>query len=280
VLSGLRLDYTGGAALTATGNGVTNPVIVQISGGTDVVIEGVTIANGVNDGIRSSGALLVSHVDIDNNNNRGINASAQNQAQTHVWSSRITNNGNEGVLALNGPFEMLRSVVAGNSGGGINARGGAISIISSIISGNGGTGTSVGGLYFQSLNGNSPTLEFDTIAYNQTKATSSSPGLQADNTAAVAISNSIVGNNTEQNVTDPPQICAACTASYTLFSGTAPIGTGNITGAPGFVSASDYHITSASAARGMADPNENIHYDVDGETRPQGSPDMGADEIP
>jgi hypothetical protein len=78
-------------------------------------------------------------------------------------------------------------------------------------------------------------------------------------------------------------MCASCTATYSLFSGTPPIGTGNISGAPGFVSTTtfDYHITAASAAHSSADATANLHYDVDGEFRPQGGAyDMGADEIP
>jgi hypothetical protein len=282
VISGIRQPYVGGAVLSAMTDGVTNPVVVQISASNDIVLEGLTVINGGNDGIRSSGALLLSYVDIENNGNRGLNAPISNQAQTHIWSSRIVGNGNEGINLQNGSLEILRSRIIGNTGGGVFMRSGAFTLVSTIVANNGGNGTNIGGVQLQSLGGNAPTIAFDTIANNGTKQQSNSPGFQSDATATLEISNSIVCNNTAQNVTTPPQICSSCSATYTLFSGTPPIGTGNLTGAPGFVDVigNDLHITASSAAHGAADANATVHLDVDNETRPQGAFDMGADEIP
>jgi hypothetical protein len=281
VISGLRLDYTGGATFSTTTDGVTNPPVISINNNNDIVIEGVTIANGPSDGVRSSGALLLSHVHITGNNSRGVNASVANQAQTHIWGSRIDTNVAEGIFAQSGPLEILRSQIINNTGGGLSYHSGAITLTSTIISGNGGNGANLGGVLLQNLQGNVPNIQFVTIAFNTTKNTGGSPGLQSD--VSVAIANSIAYSNAAQNVTTPLQICTSCTATYTLFSGTPPIGTGNIAGAPLFVNVvlDNFHIQAGSPARNAADPNASIHFDVDGEPRPQGPGyDMGADEIP
>jgi hypothetical protein len=280
VISGKKLDYTGGPTLSAMTNGTTNPPVVTTSSSTDVVLEGLSVVNGGQDGIRSSGALLLSHVDVEANNNRGLNALPTNSAATHLWSVRVAGNGNEGVIVQNGPLEVLSSVIVNNSGGGLDFRGGALTMISTIVGGNGtSTMSNYGGVLLQSLGGRAPTLVFDTIANNTAKGATTVGGLNADNTAAIAISNSIVTDNLPG-----AQICPSCSATHTLFSGTPPIGGGNMSGAPAFVSTTgfDFHITSASAARNAAGgATANISYDVDSEQRPQGpSSDMGADEIP
>ena len=280
VISGTKLDYTGGPVLSAMTNGTTNPTVVTTQSNTDVVLEGISVANGGQDGIRSSGALLLSHVEVENNNGRGLNATPTSSAATHIWSTRVAANGNEGVVVQNGPLELLSSVIVNNSGGGLDFRNGALTMISTIVGGNGAGGNSnYGGVLLQNLGGRAPTLVFDTIANNTAKGTTTVGGLMADNSAAIAISNSIVSGNAPG-----AQICPSCTATHTLFSGTPPIGGGNMSGAPAFVSATtfDFHITSASAARnGAGGSTANISYDVDSEVRPQGaSSDMGADEIP
>jgi hypothetical protein len=42
----------------------------------------------------------------------------------------------------------------------------------------------------------------------------------------------------------------------------------------------DYHILPSSAAHDMGHPASAVDYDVDGQPRPQGAYDIGADEIP
>jgi hypothetical protein len=282
VISGLRLDYASGAVFSAMTNGVTNPPVVQTDSGTDVVLEGFGVSGGGQDGIRASGALIASHLNVENNNNYGIDSQAQMGIATHLWSTRVAGNSNVGIIGQNGPFEILRCTVIGNGQGGAQYKSGAFTAISSIFSGNGTNMGQHGGISLTNLNGNAPVIQFVTVAYNNTKNGNSTSGIYADNTAGVAIEDSIVFNNTVQNTATAPQICLTCTATHTLFSGVAPSGTGNITGAPGFVdtTTNDFHITMQSAARGSADQNANVGYDVDGEARPQGAFDMGADEIP
>jgi hypothetical protein len=201
-----------------------------------------------------------------------------------VWSSRVTGNSSIGIsLQGGGKLEVLRCQVLANSGGGIQVQNGSVTITSTIIANNGANGSPFGGVQLMGLNGIAPALQFDTIANNTMKnQNGAAPGLQADNSAAVAIASSILFGNTQNSAPFPPQICTNCGATYSLFSSTAAIGTGNITGAPGFVNAAalDYHIDASSSARGTADQNATVHFDVDNETRPQGAYDMGADEIP
>jgi len=268
-----------GAELTAMSNGVTNPAVVQTGNNTDVVIEGITIRSGQNDGVRSDGALLLSRVDIRDNNGRGVSSNPTNQAALRIWDSRIATNDNRGVVAQKGPFELLRTVVIRNSEGGVEIQECASTIVGSMIVRNGGTGANFGGLMLRNLAQLPQTIAFVTIANNQASGANIA-GLDVD--SIVAISSSIVTDNTNANL-GAPQLSAECSATYSLFSGAAPIGTGNVGAAPGFVNPllDDFHLRSTSAARDAADPAATVRIDLDGDPRPLGNGfDIGADEVP
>jgi hypothetical protein len=112
----------------------------------------------------------------------------------------------------------------------------------------------------------SGTLDYITLASQTTAAITST------NTAAVT--NSIFA----QNAADLP---ASVSARYTLFTGTAAAGTGNLTGNPAFLDAANgnYHIGPTSAAIDKADAASTMATDFDGDHRPSGAGrDVGADE--
>ena len=71
-VTGGRIVFSGedadpdGAFFTAVSNGMTNPQDITVGSNTDIVIEGITLRDGTNDGIRNQGALLLSRMAIRN----------------------------------------------------------------------------------------------------------------------------------------------------------------------------------------------------------------------
>lgn len=106
--------------------------------------------------------------------------------------------------------------------------------------------------------------------------TVSSNGIGANCSAQVSLDDTIFAGNGSAS----PQINPPCTATYSLFTDTAPAGTGNISnGNPAFVATDDDHITFQSQARDKADPQATLTFDFDGQARPHGpASDIGADE--
>ena len=281
VISGEDRDPAG-ATFTAVTNGLTNPVVIQLGNNTDVVVEGITIQDGTNDGIRGGGALLVSRVAIRNNTQRGIEHLASNGAALKVWDSVIEGNHNDGVYVRDGVIEMLRSFVGGNDRGGMLVeKTQSATIIGSMFVNNGDAQAPYGGLRFTNTNGLPVVVSFVTAAFNEC----SGGGATAAGIATadvIAIENSIVSDNINTAV-PPTQLCDTCTATYSLFSGTIPAGMGNIAGPAQFVDPTnnDFHLMATSPARDAANPAAaTAGTDIDGDARPQGTAsDIGADEI-
>lgn len=93
---------------------------------------------------------------------------------------------------------------------------------------------------------------------------------------AVTVTNSILTGN---------DVTGACAVTYSLTD--TLTGTGNKIGAPMFVdvgidplAAGFYRIAAGSPARDSANPAATLMVDIDGDPRPAGSADMGADEVP
>lgn len=105
------------------------------------------------------------------------------------------------------------------------------------------------------------------------------------------INNIIANQSVALHLRTSSGIMARLEADHTLWDGngiyTVTSGSGNsilntnnnVVGNPAFVSNSDFHIRSSSAAVDTA-VNAGIVYDIDGEARPSGNaPDIGADEL-
>jgi hypothetical protein len=244
---------------------------VMVDAGTkSVLIEGVTASNSGGRAIENRSGLTLSHVTMTG---AGTGLSALNGATLDVWDCTITANLNIGVDLSQTTMEMLRTVVSDNDGGGISISNATTTIESSIIAQNGGLFSPFGGVRYQNLNGKPQVFRFNTVAQNL--ASLSAPGVVCP--SDLALESSIFSG--DPSAAAP--VGAQCAPTYSLFSGTAPMGTGNVTGDPAFVGPGDFHIGASSAARDAADPAATTALDIDHEVRPQGTGrDIGADEVP
>ncbi|HTR54236.1 MAG TPA: right-handed parallel beta-helix repeat-containing protein [Kofleriaceae bacterium] len=208
-------------------------------------------------------------------------AGAQNVKLLRVT---VQDNPGGGVYAIGGTITILRSVISSNSGGGITLNGASFDIENCFIVGNGSSSTtsSTGGLAIQSLGAMPYTVQFDTFADNKIKSGLGGAITCGTLGATIALDSLLIFGN--ESVTNTSEVLGGdCSYTYTLIgpTGTAS-GTGdnNITD-PGFVTASppNYHITSGSPAKDMADRNSTLANDIDGDMRPFDSiRDVGADE--
>jgi len=173
-------------------------------------------------------------------------------ASVFAFNATATDANNYAALALVGRIEMTNTIVARN----------------------GSLATTVGGI---ALTATDPSrFEFVTIADNIT-ATANGKGMTCGGIVASTIANSIITGNV-------PSSSTFCPLTYTLTDATVA-GTGNKIGAPMFdasaTAATDahfYHLLPGSAAIDAADPAATIARDIDGDARPVGMADMGADE--
>ncbi len=270
VFSGETLDWSN-TLLQAMENG-NGPNVVNVESGSEVVLEGMTLT-GPNWGVRYVGNVMLSHVDLENNGAYAVTSEGGTGALL-VRSSRVANN-RDGICpggpAGSGPVDISETIVVNNSNSGIQIWNvPSASVVNSIIANNGNTGQNIIGLHFSGHNGPT-TASFNTIALN------GGSGVVSDNDA-VAISDSIVWGN------GGDQLSTNITGTYSLTSdATAPAGTGNLVGDPGFADSANnnFDITAGSPAKDAADPTATVHIDYHGNRRPQGGGfDIGAVEIP
>ena len=188
----------------------------------------------------------------------------------------VVGSANVGVLASGGALVMDRCNVHDNIYGGVDVSRASFAITNSFITKNNLSGMSAfGGVLIDQPVAGSAVLAFDTIADNQQGS-----GLTAGVTCSLVsgnltFSNDIVWGNQSSQTTG-----SNCTYTYgDLGPGVTPTGS-NLGGDPMFASASDFHITSGSAAKDAADPAATDPIDVDGHTRPVGPRrDIGAHEL-
>ena len=189
----------------------------------------------------------------------------------------LLDNAGRGVNAAQGTkLTMRRCVVSNNDEGGISMQDMAFDISNTLVVLNGDSGSPVGGVRVTGPEAGS-TFLFNTVADNQANV----PAAGVDCNNAFTANSNIVANN---------GMGAACPFSHTLFENvTLPGGgtTGNLSGDPNFdivnstmaTSPRYYRINRGSMAIDNADPAATIVTDIDGDARPAGDADMGADEV-
>jgi hypothetical protein len=244
------------------------------------LIEGVTLRASRRDGFLNRGDLGLYRVLVTGSQQAGISS----RGKLWLRECRIEGSTGLGITIMGGTpsagIDARRVVIVGNTGGGIMVANASFSILSSVIADNGSTTATNGGVRLQSFGLPPPAVfRFNTVAGNRTGG-AVAPGIQCDQPAT--IEDSIIAANAAQFPAPPPftELSAACTARYSLFLTTAPNGVGNLTGDPLFGGNGDYHLRPRSPAIGAADPDATEPTDVDGDVRPAGQMDIGADEVP
>jgi hypothetical protein len=202
----------------------------------------------------------------------------------------VTENGGVGIFSDDCSLTITASVIAENAGGAMRLRVGRVVIVNNSIANNGGANSPYGGLELIGVS-TASVVQSNTLMRNQSSTSGEPDGMYCSVSGLIARNNIIYGDTTR------PRVVGECAHRSTLYGPTDPNGALGTTDGNmlvtnestfRFVSPStrDYHLTITdppSVARdkgsttGIA-PEATV--DIDGEPRPQGLPDVGADEIP
>ena len=260
VIVGAPVVGTERSVLDRTNNGIT----MEIKGGADVRLERLAVANATGNaatGIfcREDAKLVADNIEVTNNTGLGIE-------------------GNTCVLTLRNSI-VSRSVV-----GGVSVTAARVVIVNNVIVDNGGnTTSSFGGLRIDVGVDPTSVIQSNTIVGNHAAV---SDGVTCIIPELTILNSIIHGDGLKARVS------GACVFDHTLYGPDDP---GNLLGTTRgnmavpmlasfmFQAPADYHIKAGSVARGkgtLVGLAPEAAKDLDGQPRPQGAPDVGADEIP
>ena len=187
-----------------------------------------------------------------------------------------------GISSSGGTLTVSRSTISGNTGGGMSITNNTqFDLSNNIIAGNGGASTGFGGVRFDQTSSGTRVFEFNTVS-NNVAADGTATGVVCSLvTQAVTFSNNIIYDNASSGTRT--QVGGTnCSWTYSdIGPGLVP-GNANVDMDPMFVNAgqNNFHLQATSPVKDAADPNATLGMDIDGEPRPQGTADIGADEIP
>ena len=278
------VSLTAGAALVVGRGGTERaPSItaqdrdaVTISGAT-LTLRRVAIAGGNGDGVRcTNGAVTVEEVSIDDMGDDGVDVRDCDATLTRV---ALRGAGAFGVRALRRALVIRSSVLFGNANGGLRTSPvDTLTVTGTVFARNGRPtvagvgGSAVGGAELMA-NG-AVVFDSNTVADNDS-ASDATRALVCSNNGSYALPNNLLTN--ARNFT------TTCPLTHAMSSALAmPSGTNRPIAAPAYAApaAGDYHLTPASEARGTSTaPTAMAAPDLDGEPRPRGGLDVGADEI-
>ncbi len=231
----------------------------------------VAVANG-----SSSTLTTITNTRIRGSASHGIRLDA---GSCSINATTVTGSQQIGVTAINTTLSVQRSLVASNRRGGVSRTGaGTFDVTNNFVFRNGNDADGeFGGLRLISTTGVNK-VQHNTIAYNDSDPTASplyAGGLYCADAAAPGnlIYNNFAGNNTQPNA----QVGGSCDTSTSLVSN------GNGTNEMHFVAPLivpfDYHLADALSPAVNTGPATDVNVDFDGQPRPNGLPDVGADEL-
>jgi hypothetical protein len=245
-----------GATFDPTTDGVPG---FHVRGNSDVTIDGLVIRGATNTG--------------------GYGIRCESGSTLELDRSEVRANDASGVLSQSCPLTMDRDLVADNLGGGIALSDAGFRISNSIIVRNGdvgAAGSSFGGVSLFTATATAPQqFEFNTVAENQA--------------GTAAVTNSMIcstsdptlarGNIVYSGFGGGALVSGNCSFTFSDVDGGAT-GAGNIDMDPLFADAvtGDYHITETSPCRDAAGAAAAPAVDYEGDARPDGAADIGADE--
>lgn len=234
-----------------------------------VSLQRVTISNNAIAGLRieQGSTAKVAHSTISGNDGDGVSAQRSTIA---VTQSSIQSNSGLGILSDDSRVNIHRSTIDTNTGGGLKIHAPIeLNIANNFIVRNGSKTAAVGGIDIQVGSATTQALQFNTIVDNQKRMELWSAGGVICQGRIVA-SNNLIFRNTGGD-TSNPQTAGDCSYGNSLLT-TPPV--------PGFLSATDYHLTAATPMATIRDSFSCTgQADIDGDARPQGgSCDLGADE--
>lgn len=261
---------TPGSTLTRSTNGV---ILDVKNDGVDVKVYDLEIAMGM--GPKTDPA---------------VSLSGNGNPKLTLTRVKVDNNQGIGIVAAAGTLTITQSTISENGGGGIFASGGSFDITNSFIITNGAPGNdpmatmpAFGGVLFNSPITASPRrFEFNTVSNNSSNSvTGVFCGL---NMAAATFANNIVYLNQSggSHVQFGGPGLLNCTWTYSDIGGLSPLIMGNMDMDPMFVDTTKdkFQLMSGSPVKDKADPAATITVDFDGDPRPTGKADIGADELP
>lgn len=189
--------------------------------------------------------------------------------------SQLVSNQRLGLQVSGGNVAIYSSTIHANGQGGVLVEeADECTLVGSLVDNNGSLAASVGGA---SVDCQAIRIENVTFARNLLPAGGGPSNLVCLGTSQTRLVRNVIF------ASDPPQL-TGCPVTYSFFEGNAvPAGMGNLFGmGAGFVDATggDFHLRPTSVARGAADPATTEERDLDGELRPLGLWDIGADEVP
>ncbi len=284
---------------------------LQATGAIALVLDTITVANAVGagaeevdaDGIQCSGdaTLALFDVTIDNNKDNGLEAT---NCDVRLNNSTVSGNTGLGLDINGGSLSLLNSTVSGNTGLGLDINGGSLSLLNSTVSGNTGGGISIsdsdftiqntfilgngsvsapfGGVEIKNTEEKNPQIfSFNTVSQNIAPVATAVVGVSCETIPVItAHSNIVFGTNLAilQNVD------GTCLWSHSIIQ-VPRDGVNNITNDPLFVGATtvferaNFKIPTNSPAKDKAIPNATLAKDFEGDNRPPGEADIGADEF-